>query len=364
MKYSSRLDFVLLGLASILIIFGLVVLSSASSVISFEKWGDSFYLVKHQIFFGFIPGLLLFFLGLFTPYYFWRKTATPLLFFGLLLLVLVLIPGIGTSLGGSRSWLVWKGFSFQPSELIKIFLIFYLAAWLTKRGREASNFTYGFLPFLFLVGVTAFLIGLQPDVGTMFIILIIAFLVYFLAGASWRHLLFLFFLGALAFVFLVKLAPYRVNRLMVFLHPELDPKGIGYHINQAFLAIGSGGLFGLGYGQSRQKFRYLPEVSGDSIFAIMAEEFGFIISSVFILILFLFFYRMIKLAEEAPDVFARFTVLGIASWFIVQSLVNISSMVGLLPLTGLPLPFVSYGGTALAMEMFALGVVANISRYS
>ena len=366
MRQSSpgKPDFVLLSLASVLVVFGLIVLSSASSVVAFDKWGNSFYLVKHQIFFGLIPGLIFFIVALRTPYIFWRKIALPFLGVTVALLILILIPGFGSSLGGSRSWLILGGVSFQPSELAKIVMIFYLAAWFERKDKMVKDFGYGFVPFLCILGMIVLLLVLQPDVGTMTIVVAIAMIMYFVAGAAWRHVVAIGGLGLALLGILIKFAPYRAARLMTFVRPELDPQGVGYHINQALLAVGSGGFFGLGFGQSRQKFRYLPEVSGDSIFAVMAEELGFFITAAFIVILFLLLRRLIRLAVQAPDAFSRFVIVGVTAWFGIQGLVNISAMLGLMPLTGLPLPLISYGGTSLALSLFALGVVGNISKYT
>lgn len=358
-----RSDYLLLGSVWVLVFFGLAMLSSASSVISYEKWGDSFYMVKHQIYSGLIPGVILFFIGLKIPYAVWRKAALPILIGALALLVLVLIPGIGTRLGGARSWFVFAGFSFQPSEFAKVALIFCLAAWISRHKDTVANLKEGFIPFWVIVGVLGVLLLGQPDFGTTMIIGATAMAMYILAGASWKHIGSMFAFAALAVVPLVKLAPYRAARLMTFVHPELDPQGVGYHINQALLAVGSGGLFGLGFGQSRQKFRYLPEVSGDSIFAIISEELGFVAATCFLLFLCWIFLRMISLAKNAPDDFARFTILGAVSWFGIQSAVNLGAMVGILPITGLPLPFISYGGTSLAAGLFLMGVVGNISQH-
>jgi len=220
------------------------------------------------------------------------------------------------------------------------------------------------VPFLCILGMIVLLLVLQPDVGTMTIIVAIAMIMYFVAGAAWRHVVAIGGLGLALLGILIKFAPYRAARLMTFVRPELDPQGVGYHINQALLAVGSGGFFGLGFGQSRQKFRYLPEVSGDSIFAVMAEELGFFITAAFIVILFLLLRRLIRLAVQAPDAFSRFVIVGVTAWFGIQGLVNISAMLGLMPLTGLPLPLISYGGTSLALSLFALGVVGNISKYT
>ncbi|MDP3244542.1 MAG: putative lipid II flippase FtsW [bacterium] len=363
-KKEAQPDYFIIGLAALFVIFGLIMLASATPVYSFEKWGDSFYMIKHQILIGLLPGILLFFAGWMIPYGVWRKYSV--LFFGLsaLLLFLVLLPGVGQTLGGSRSWFVWKGFSFQPSELAKVGLIFYLAALFEKKGQDIKDFTYGFLPFIVALGVVLGLIILQPDMGTMILVASIAFLMYFFGGAAWKHFFLIGSAGLLALLAAVKAAPYRMARLTTFLHPETDPQGIGYHINQALIAIGSGGLVGLGFGQSGQKYRYLPEVSGDSIFAIAAEELGFLFCVIFIALLALFFYRIFKLSKNAPDDFSRYTAIGIGGWLATQTFFNISAMLGLLPLTGLPLPFISYGGTALAVSLFAVGVLANISKHT
>lgn len=358
----TAVDYFLIGLTALFVIFGLIMLASATPAYSFEKWADSFYMVKHQILIGLLPGVLLFFLGLMVPYRIWRKYSV--LFFGasMLLLILVLVPGVGQKLGGSSSWFIWKGFSFQPSELAKIGLIFYLAALFEKKGTGIKDFSYGFLPFIITLGVVLGLIILEPDLGTALLVASIGFLMYFFAGGAWKHVLSLVGAGLLFLLVAIKAAPYRLARLTTFLHPETDPQGIGYHIKQALIAVGSGGIFGLGFGQSRQKFRYLPEVSGDSIFAITAEELGFIVCVIFIVLLLLFFYRIFKLSKNAPDDFAKYTAIGIGSWLAVQTFFNISAMLGLLPLTGLPLPFISYGGTALALSLFAVGVLVNISK--
>lgn len=206
------------------------------------------------------------------------------------------------------------------------------------------------------------LIFLQPDVGTMTIIVMIAMMIYFVAGASIKHLFAMGAAGIAGLAVLIKIAPYRAARFTVFLHPEIDPQGIGYHINQALLAIGSGGVFGLGFGHSRQKHLYLPEVIGDSIFAIIAEELGFIIVVIVLLLFLALIYRGYQIARNSHDVFGKLVVAGIISWIGFQSFVNISAMVGLLPITGLPLPFVSYGSSSLIVLFAAMGIVINISR--
>lgn len=348
-----------------LVLFGFVMLASASYPLALDRFNDGYYFVVHQLIFGLLPGLVGFFVASRVPYAVYRQHAAVMLIVSLVLLVLVFIPGIGLTYGGSRSWISLGAFSLQPSELVKLTFLFYLAAWLEKRSeRELHDFSQGVLPFLCVLGIVALLLIKQPDTGTMGIIVAMALSAYFAAGAPLRYLALFGALGAGFLALLIKLTPYRADRFTTFLHPELDPQGVGYHINQALLAIGSGGIFGRGYGHSLQKFQYLPEVAGDSIFAVMGEELGLIFTVAFLALYTAFIFRGLKIAERAPDPFSRYLVVGIMAWIGVQALVNIGAMVGLLPITGVPLPFVSYGGTALAVSLTAMGIVAHVSRQS
>lgn len=348
-----------------LVLFGFVMLASASYPLALERFDDGYYFVVHQIIFGLLPGAAGFFVASRIPYGMYRTYATAMLVVSLVLLALVFIPGLGLTYGGSRSWISLGAFSLQPSELVKLTFLFYLAAWLEKRSaRELHDFSQGVLPFLCVLGAVAFLLMQQPDTGTMGIIVAMALSAYFAAGAPVKYLALFGALGMSFLGILIKLTPYRYDRFVTFLHPELDPQGVGYHINQALLAIGSGGLFGRGYGHSLQKFQYLPEVAGDSIFAVMSEELGFVFTVGFLALYTAFVFRGLKIADRAPDAFSRYLVVGIFAWIGVQALVNIGAMVGLLPITGVPLPFVSYGGTALAVSLTAMGIVANVSRNS
>jgi len=356
-------DYSLIALLFIVIVFGLVMLSSATSVLGYDKFTDSYWYLKHQMLLGFLPGLLLFFV--LSKINYQRLKKFYVLFFAasIILLMLVFIPGVGADFGtGSRSWIYFLGISFQPAEIIKLTFLIFIATWLDKRQERLASFAYGFVPFMLYVGIMAALIIAQPDIGTLSIFLLIVFLVYFVAGAKWKHLG-LIIIGAFTGLgILIKIAPYRMARLTAFLDPSADPQGVGYHINQALLAIGSGGWFGLGLGQSRQKFQYLPEVAGDSIFAIMAEELGFVLMLILIVLFLWMFIRMIKIAERAPDTFGYLLTIGIAVWLTGQFFVNVGAMLGILPLTGLPLPLISYGGTSMIAIMAAMGIVVNISK--
>lgn len=356
-------DYGFIVILFLIVTFGFVMLSSASVSLSFEKYNDSYYLLKHQLFWGLIPGILAFVFFSFFDYKIFKKLSFWMLVASIGLLVLVFIPHIGAGYGTARSWINIFGASFQPSELVKLTFLIYLASWLETHGhKKAGDFSEGLMPFLSVLGVIVVLLFLQPDLGTMTIIALISLTVYFVGGANLLHMIGVGAASLVGLFVLIKIAPYRAARLSIFLHPELDPQGIGYHINQAFLAIGSGGIWGRGFGMSRQKFQYLPEVAGDSIFAIIAEELGFIFATLLIIGYLSLMVRGLKIAQKAPDVFGKHLVIGVTAWILIQSFVNIGAMVGLLPLTGVPLPFVSYGGTSMAVLLGACGIVVNVSR--
>ncbi len=360
-RAASAFDLPFLLITIGLLLFGLIMLSSASGPTGYENFGDSYYFLKHQVLFGLVPGVigLIFFSKL--PYQRLKQHAFHLLLATILLLLVVFIPGVG--FGTSHSWIRFGGFfSIQPAEIVKLTFLMYLCAWLEKRGADVRQGTEGLAPFLIVLGVVLGLIALQPDIGTMTIIAMMSFAVYFVAGAPVTYLAGIGLSGLALLGLLIKLAPYRAARFTTFLHPELDPQGIGYHINQALLAVGSGGLFGLGYGLSRQKFAYLPEVVGDSIFAVVAEEMGFIIAAGVVALFVAFAWRGLKIARASHDSFGRYLVVGIVAWIVIQAFINIGSMTSVLPMTGVTLPFVSYGGTSLFVCLSAVGVVLSVSR--
>lgn len=362
MKSTGRPDFVYIGVLAAIVIIGLALLSSASGPVAYSRFGSSFWFVKHQILYGLLPGTVFFLFFSRFPYMRLERIARPLLLVTIALLVIVFIPGLAASWGKTKSWIALAGFSVQPSEIAKLTFILFLAGWLSRRSLEDPSLKKTLLPFVCYLGVVAGLLALEPDVGMLFIIAIISMVMYFVAGAPLVYLGGLGVAGMIGVYAMIKAAPYRAARLLTFLNPQLDPQGIGYHINQALLAIGSGGFWGLGYGHSRQKYLYLPEVAGDSIFAIVAEELGFVLSAVFIALFAVLVWRGIRIALRAPDRFGMLAATGITAWFGLQAVVNIGSMAGLLPLTGLTLPFVSYGGTSLLTSLAAAGIVVNISR--
>lgn len=361
---ASQPDALLLLAVLGLMLFGLLMVASASSVVAEQFRGDQYAFVKHQLLFGVGGGLVAFVIGFFIPYRTWRALALPALLTALGLLVLVFIPGIGARYGEAARWIVLGPISLQPTELTKLAFIVYLAALLERKGEAVRDFKSSVIPFLVLVVIIGTLVALQPDIGTLFIITMIAGAMIFAAGFRWRHLFMIAFGGMAVFGVLFTAARYRLARLIAFLHPDLDPRGIGYQINQALLAVGTGGWFGLGLGRSRQKYLYLPEPSTDSIFAIIAEELGLFGGLVVISVFGFIAYRGYRIANQSSDTFGRLLATGITSWIVLQAFINIGSIIGVMPLTGVPLPFISYGGSALVSVLFAAGVLLNISRYT
>lgn len=365
-KRSKRLlhspDWTLIIFIWVIIVFGLAMLASAGVSLGYEKYGDPNYFFKQQFLLGVIPGIFVFLFAALVDYHLWQKLSKYLFGISIVFLILVFIPSFKIQHAGASRWLKIGNLSFQPSELVKLTFLFFLANWLSSVKSKASNFKHHFLPFVFLLSSVVGLILLQPDMGTAFMIAIIGLVSYFAANGNIFYLFSFSIFGSALFFILIKTEVYRMKRLMTFLHPELDPFGIGYHINQAMLAVGSGGIFGRGYGQSRQKFMYLPEVVSDSIFAIIAEELGFIFVIILISLFFGVFWRGFKIGEYAPDLFGKILAIGISSWLILQFLINIGSMIGLVPMTGIPLPFISYGRSSLLVSLAAAGIMANISR--
>ncbi len=362
---SGSIDKVFLWLIGGLALFGMIMLLSASGPIGYQSFGDSLYFVKHQIKFGLLPGLILFAGVAYTDYRKWRVFALPALILSIVLLILVYVPGIGLHISGSSRWVKFGPIAFQPSEFVKVTFLIYVSAWLASRHeQDVHSLNRGLVPFLGALGVIMFLLVKQPNTGSMMVITGSALLCYFVAGAPLGWFMGLGAGGAGLVAFLIKITPYRAARFMTFLHPELDPKGIGYHINQAFLAIGSGGVFGLGYGHSRQKYLYLPEVAGDSIFAVMAEELGFLMTVLFMGAISTLVWRCLWLAQRAPDLFGTYLATGIGGWIALEAFFNIASMLGLMPITGVTLPFISYGSSAFLSLCIGCGFVASISRYA
>lgn len=355
-------DYLFIGVLAALVIFGLVMLSSASSDLAKLRFGDSYYYLKHQIYFGLLPGLVGFFAMLFVPFRKLEKFAVPFLVLSILFLVLVFTP-LGLKIKGSDRWLALGPITFQPGEFMKLTFLVFLGAWISRDKERIKSFTRGFIPFLVLIGAVTGLLVAQPSTSIAVILFLASAAMYFAAGARFK---FLFAAGAILVAVvgaLVFITPYRMERIMTYLHPNSDPLGSTYHINQAVTAIGAGGIWGVGYGQSTTKLKYLPEPIGDSIFAVIGEELGFVGALALISFFTFFILRGFAIARGASDLFGRLLVVGFISLIGAQTFINIAAISGVIPLTGVPLPFVSYGGTALAVFLTMCGIVANISRY-
>lgn len=360
-RHKGRIDYLLALVFFILAGFGIVMIFSASVVIADRGYDDMYYFAKKQVLaLGF--GLIAMIIFSLFDYKKWKNYATTMLLITIVLLVTVFIPVIGIEGKGAHRWIDLGFMSFQPSELVKLTFLLYLAAWFSKKGREINKLSSGFIPFIAIIALVTILIMLEPDMGTMTIVAAIATVIFLISGVAWKYII-LYIVGIVAaFRILIFIEPYRLERLKVFLNPAAAIQGAGYHINQAMLAIGSGGWLGMGFGQSRQKYLYLPEPHTDSIFAVIAEELGFV-RIIILVALFVFIgWRGYQIALRAPDMFGRLIAAGITTWFIGQSFVNMGAMLGLLPLTGVTLPFISYGGTSLVMSLVAAGILLNISK--
>ncbi len=342
---------------------GVVMVYSASAVAAFHDYGDAFYYVKRQLLFAVI-GVAAMFFTMNVEYTFWRKYSVPALLICFGLLVIVLIPGLGVVRGGARSWLGIGSFGIQPSEFMKLAMILFLAKLLSERQNQITQFTRGLLPPLGIMGMAFGLIMMQPDLGTGTVMIGASLLVIYVTGARLAHLGGLALVGIAGLIGLIAAAPYRLQRITAFLDPWQDPQGAGYQSIQSLYAIGPGGLAGLGLGMSRQKYNYLPEPQTDFIFSILAEELGFIGGSLLLLLFLLLIWRGMRTAITISDSFGSLLATGIVGIFAVQVLINIGVVIGLLPVTGVTLPLVSYGGSSLTLLLTALGILLNLSRYS
>lgn len=371
-KRNKKPDFILLAVTFLVIIIGLVILASASmpysATFTQRVFGETrpFHFLGHQLLFGFLPGLLLGFIGYKIKINTLKKFAPFLLLANVILLIMVFLPVVGSGLKGASRWVNLGFISFQPSEFLKLTFILYLSSWLASRTKgkkkDKKFFDNNFISFFVIIGLVCSLLIFQPDISTMTLIFCIGITLYFLAGTNIFQTISIGVLGIVGLGVLVKLAPYRLERLITFLDPSKDPMGSGYQLKQSLIAIGSGKITGRGLGMSVQKFGFLPEPLSDSIFAIFAEETGFI--GVFLLLsLFVFFFwTILRIGKKVEDKFCKLTAWGIGLWLMIQIFVNIGSMVGLIPLTGIPLPFISYGGSAMITELAAVGILLNISK--
>jgi cell division protein FtsW len=354
-------DIWLFALALTLVSIGVVMVYSASAIVAGERFGDPYFFLKKQVLWAFL-GLGGLWVALRVDHRHLRRMAWPLVIVTAIMLVLVLIPPFGQVINGTRRWLRLGVVSFQPAELAKLALVVYLAAHAARCGEAIQRFRDGLLPPLLITGLFAGLILKQPDLGNSLAVVGLAVIMLFLAGARLRHLALLGAPAVIGMAIAVYAAPYRLRRILTFLNPEADPLGAGFQIIQSYLAIGSGGLLGRGLGESRQKLFYLPESHTDFIFSVIGEELGLVGGVVIIALFALLIWRGLRIGLRAPEPFGAHLALGITVMLATQTIVNIGVVTGLLPTKGLPLPFISFGGSALFMAMVATGVLLNVSQ--
>lgn len=362
-RQTGRPDYVILALVGLLLLVGIQAVYSASFALGLADYDNAAHFVIRQ---GLWMGLgaVLMLVGARVDYRRW-KALSPLLMLAVVgALLLVAFTGLGSSSYGASRWLnLPLGLSVQPSEFAKLALIIYVSAWLAGRGDKVRRFTSGVIPFVLIVGLVAGLVMLQPDLGTTLIIGVTTMTIFFLGGADLKHFALLVIAGLVAGSLLVLSTDYRSNRWEAFLYAEQDPAGKGFHILQLLIALGSGGIFGLGPGASRQKFFYVPSSHTDGIFAIVGEELGWVGAMLILGLFVALAYRGFRIAVEAPDKFGFLLAAGIICWIAFQALINIGGITRSIPFTGVPLPFISYGGSSLASIMAAMGILINISRH-
>jgi cell division protein FtsW len=362
MTTARHIDKTFLFTTVVIVIAGFFIFLSASLGL-LARHGQSFTSAAFtQIFLGLFLGSIALAVLSRIPYRHYRPYALHLLVFVTIVALSVFIPHLGFSYNGARRW-IQLGVSFQPSEFFKIGVIVYFAAYLANHRERLSQLKYGFLPLLGMLALIAVVLLTEPDTGTFLVLVGAVVAMYLAAGAPWRDLLLLVLLAAVAFGGLALWRPYVMDRFTTFLDPASDPLGSGYQIQQSLIAVGSGQLIGRGFGQSIQKFNFLPEPTGDSIFSVFAEEFGFV-GGVLLIVMYAFMsLRGLRIASRSPDLFGGLLVVGIVILIISQSFINIGAMLGVLPLTGVPLVFISHGGTALFFALAEIGIVLNVSRY-
>ncbi len=346
----------------LLVVAGFFIFSSASMGLLAREGISYTSVVMKQFLIGFVVGGIILLITAHVPYKFWRKHAFWLLVISIVACLLVFAPKIGFSSGGARRWLAFGSYTFQPAELLKLGLVVYFAAWAATVKDRIKTFKYGALPFFILLVVGGGLLMKQPDTGTFMVVIFSLTTMFVVAGGRWRYIFLLIFIGVIGLAALAFVRPYLMARFTTFLDPSKDSLGSGYQIQQSLIAIGSGRIFGRGFGQSIQKFNFLPEPIGDSIFAVACEEFGFM-GAVILIILYLFFaLRGYRISARVSDTFGTLMAVGIITLIVSQSFINIGSMLGILPLTGVPLVFVSHGGTSMLFGLAEVGIVLNISK--
>lgn len=346
----------------LILVTGLVTFGSAALGVLAVNEVKFYSVIKTQLIYALVGGSFALCLGALIPFEFYKKYAYALFGSALFVTTLVFVPFLQIYHGGAHRWIDLGSFSIQPSEFLKFSFVIVVAYWCTKYRNLFKNWKYGLLPYILSVAVVTIILLLQPDFGTYFIIMTASFITFFVGGARKRHIQILIVTGIIGFVILLMARPYMMERVKTFINNTHDPRGSSWQLNQSLIALGGGGLTGRGLGQSVQKFNYLPEPIGDSIFAVFGEEVGFI-GTLYIIILYgIVGIRGYFIFKETTDQFGRLLAIGIVSIILAQATLNIGSILGLLPLTGVPLPLVSHGGTALMVTLFEFGVLLNISK--
>jgi cell division protein FtsW len=360
---TRKIDRFFLIVVFLLITIGAAFFTSASlGVLAKNK--DLFYsILRSQLILGIGLGLVGMYLCLRIDYKFWRKHSLLIFICSILLTLAVFIPSLGLRHGGAERWIQFGGFSFQPVEFLKFGFIIYFAAWLSWVKHRVNDFKFGILPLVVLLTIIAAILLQQPDTKSFILITITGIIMLFVSGVPMKYILGFSVAAGLALAVVVSFTPYLQNRVKTFLDPSSDPSGSSYQIQQSLIALGGGGIYGRGFGQSIQKFSYLPEPQGDSIFAVIGEEMGFAGAVVTIILYILFTLRGFRIANRAPDLFSRLLVSGIVIMITAQSFMHIASVTGVFPLTGVPLVFMSHGGTALMVYMMAIGIVFQVSKF-
>jgi len=370
----KHFDYFLFALVALLVVFGLLFLSCLSSYTSLQRYGTTNYYLFHQLFLAAIA-IILGFISYKIPLHILKKWAPLLVILNLGALFLVFFPVIGTKIWGASRWITIGGHSFQPSEFLKITSILYLSAWIASKLSEVNasgwkqnaqknyhNIIYILIPFLIFLGIISVGLILQKDATTLGVITITLLVVYFSSKTPWWHTVLIIILGLTALFVLIKFEPYRVDRFLTFLHPEEDPLGRGFQLRQSLISLGSGGIIGKGLGMSTQKFGFLPQAMSDAVFAIIGEELGIIGCAAIVVLFCLFLWFGIKIAQKSNDKFSKLAAIGISFWIALQAFINMASAIGIFPFVGIPLPFISYGGSHLITELIGIGLLLNISK--
>jgi cell division protein FtsW len=363
MSRKRTFDTWFLLIVTFLTLGGFFVFASASLGLHGREGAEFGSVVFNQFLLGLVGGAVGLYAGMRIPYKMWKKYAVPVGVLAIFAMLLVFVPGIGFEHGGAKRW-IYLGFTtFQPAEILKFAVVVYVAAWFSSVKRKIGSLQWSVVPFLIILGVAGALLLLQPDTGTFIVIAGAAGSMFLVAGAKWKHVITCFLIGVVVLGSVLALRPYARERVISYFQPGGDTLGSDWQINQSLIAIGSGGMMGRGFGQSVQKFSYLPEPIGDSVFAVASEEFGFIGGTLIIIGFMLFLYRGLYIARRAPDMFSMLLVSGIVIMVVWQSFVNIAAMLKVFPLTGLPLLFISHGGTALAVTLAQMGIILNVSKH-